>query len=354
MSFSASFLILAIVVIRALAIHKLPKVTFVVLWGVVICRLLIPFSLTSSFSIYGAFDRLNSLLPEQFSTSVTSLQHITTINQTLNPTEQAVKAISINPVFIVWFIGLIACALFLLIPHYRFRGVYKTALPIDNHFIAEWLRSHKITRPVQIRQLDRINAPLTYGILRPVILLPKVMYPTDEKQLKYVLTHEFAHIKRFDTLWKWLLAASLCVHWFNPMVWVMYVLANRDIELSCDEAVVCAFGATQKSSYALTLISMEERRSIYAPLCNNFSKNAIKERINAIMKLKKISIVGIAAALVLVIGVVIVLQRSVPISRKIIASKLRQHLYRIVQILIQRNCPATQKVSQMPKTSLNP
>lgn len=324
MSVSAAFLILAIVVIRALAIHKLPKITFVGLWGVAVFRLLIPFSIPSSFSLNTALDRLNGFLPEQSSAPAASLQHVTTIDQILNPAEPAATAATINPVLLVWGLGLMACALFFLITHFRGLHEYKTALPIENAFIAEWLLSHKMVRPVQIRQFDRIKAPLTYGVFRPVILLPKGMDWTDEKQLQYVLTHELTHIKRFDTIWKWLLAASLCIHWFNPLVWVMYVLANRDLELACDEAVVRASGAAQKSSYALTLISMEEKRSRYSPLCNNFSRNAIEERINAIMKLKKASLAGIVAALVLVAGMAAACATSGPNSNTISATPVAQ------------------------------
>ena len=194
----------------------------------------------------------------------------------------------------------------------RFRREYETALPIDTPFIAEWLQSHKMIRPVRIRQFDRITAPLTYGIFRPVILLPKGMDWSDEKQIQFVLEHEFTHIKRFDTAWKWLLAVSLWIHWFNPLVWGMYVFANRDMELSCDEAVVRTFGAAQKSSYARALIKLEERRSKYALLYNNFSKDAIKERIHAIMKLRNVSVAGIAAAVLLVIVAVIIFATSGP------------------------------------------
>jgi len=94
----------------------------------------------------------------------------------------------------------------------------------------------------------------------------------------------------------------------------MYVLANRDIELSCDEAVVRAFGANQKSAYALTLVRMEEKRSQQTLLCNNFSRNAIKERIDAIMKLKKASLTGIMAALALVIFAVTACATTGPIK----------------------------------------
>ena len=94
-----------------------------------------------------------------------------------------------------------------------------------------------------------ISSPLTYGILHPVILLPKKLDRNDQAALKYVLTHEYVHIRRFDAITKILFAAVLCIHWFNPLVWVMYVLANRDIELSCDAWVIRMMG--EKKSFLL-------------------------------------------------------------------------------------------------------
>lgn len=101
---------------------------------------------------------------------------------------------------------------------------------------------------------------------------------------------------------KLLFAFTLCAHWFNPFVWVMYVLANRDIELSCDETVVQEFGETMKSAYAMTLIGMEEKKNGITPLCNNFNKNAIEERIICIMKIKKVTRLSIITAIMLVVG----------------------------------------------------
>ncbi len=94
----------------------------------------------------------------------------------------------------------------------------------------------------------------------------------------------------------------LCAHWFNPLVWIMYVHANRDIELSCDEAVVRLFGESTKAAYARALISMEETRSGLTPLCNNFSKNAIEERITAIMKIKKTTVFSLIMTGFIVVG----------------------------------------------------
>ena len=132
----------------------------------------------------------------------------------------------------------------------------------------------------------------------------------DETGLQYILEHEFVHICRFDVIFKLLLLAAVCVHWFDPLVWVMYVLANRDIELSCDETVVHHFGSGTRASYAKVLIRMEETRSGFAPLCNHFSKNAMEERITAIMKTRKITVISLLLAAALVVGTVTVFATS--------------------------------------------
>ena len=137
---------------------------------------------------------------------------------------------------------------------------------------------------------------MTYGLFRPVILLPNNTDLDDKQQLEYILFHEYVHIRHCDTALKLLATAALCIHWFNPLVWVLYILFNRDIELACDEYVIRKFGADNRSAYARTLISMEERKSFIAPFCNNFSKNAIEERIVSIMKTKKSSAVALFAA----------------------------------------------------------
>ena len=107
----------------------------------------------------------------------------------------------------------------------------------------------------------------------------------NEKQLQYVLSHEYVHIYRYDTVTKLIVTLALCIHWFNPFVWVMYIIFNRDIELACDESVIRQFGEKSKSAYSLMLINMEATKSGLLPFCNNFSKNAIEERITAVMKI---------------------------------------------------------------------
>jgi len=307
MSFSAAILILVIIAVRALAIHKLPKMTFLILWGVALCRLTIPFSIPAQFSAYTIMNRITELV------STTSTQTITnnidifpgnnTVNSFENIMQQASIAFQLSLVSVIWFLGVLFCALVFMVTHLRCRREYANALPVDNDYIKKWLQEHQIQRTIQIRQSDRINAPMTYGILKPKILFPKNTEWQNEVSLRYILAHEFVHIKRFDALLKWILAASLCSHWFNPLVWIMYILANRDIEISCDETVIWAFGEKMKSVYALILIELEEKKISFLPLVNSFSKNSIEERINAIMNMKKISPAGIIKSLILVIVV---------------------------------------------------
>ena len=314
MSLSASVLIVAVVIIRALALHRLPKMTFLILWGVVVCRLLIPYSIPYRFSFYTGIDIIKRMFAENAITpsspaviaSGANTANIAAAGETIGiGASTATAAISLSPIEIAWSAGMCVCALLFIVAYLKCRREFKTSLPVDNEFVACWLREYPLRRPLQIRQSDRIQAPLTYGVFRPVILLPKTIDWTDETGLKVILTHEMTHIRRFDTLTKLVLAASVCVHWFNPFVWVMYVLANRDIELSCDETVVRTFGESMKSAYALTLIGWEERKSSLAPLISGFSKNAIEERITAIMKIKRFSMPVIIVAVLLVVSLTV-------------------------------------------------
>lgn len=299
MSVSASILIVAIVMIRALTLQKLPKKTFLVLWGVTVFRLLVPVSIPSPFSFYTGIDlfaqRTGGLSPAG-AASVPDPADLPGLGGSTGA-----AAASVSPSEIVWLAGMCACMLFFAAAYLKCRRAFGMSLPVENEITARWLREHPLRRPVQLRQSGRIKGPLTYGVFRPVILFPKKTDWTDETKLQYILAHESVHIRHFDALTKLMLTAAVCVHWFNPFVWMMYLLANRDIELSCDEAVVRIFGETAKSDYALTLIGLEEKKGRLAPFVSNFSKNAMEERIVSIMKMKKTSLAGMMLALALVV-----------------------------------------------------
>ena len=305
MSFSGAVFITAVVMIRAAAINKLPKKTFLVLWELVMVRLLIPFSIPSVFSVYTLVTHglSSAALPE-----VTTDYNIPAVEGVFAATggmEQPPADIlsSVSLWFIVWCSGMIPAALFFVISYLRCLMEFRTALPVRSHYVEKWLEQQTLKRPVLVRQSDRISTPLTYGIFRPVILMPKKTDWKNEKQLQYILTHEYVHIYRYDTVTKLLAACALCVHWFNPFVWVMYRLFNRDIELACDESVIRQFGEKSKSAYSLMLVNMEAAKSGLLPFCNNFSKNVVEERITAIMKMKKTSLFAICMAAMLIVGV---------------------------------------------------
>jgi len=308
MSLSASVLIFVIAVIRLFGINKLPKTTFRVFWGVALCRLLVPFSVPSPLSVYNAVDGVSGRFWPEARRATQPVEPI--VNSSARMTAsgsvqreammQATDSLTSIVPLAIWLTGAAVLAAYFVVTHWRGLKEYRTALPIHDRFLQQWLAEHPLRRTIRIRQSDKIASPLTYGIWRPVILLPKSLDYTDHARLRLILTHEMIHIKRFDTLAKWLLAAALCVHWFNPLVWVMYILASRDIELSCDEAVVRTFGEHAKSAYALTLIGMAEAGSGWAISHNHFSKNPVEERIVAIMKFKRANFWGVVLSFALV------------------------------------------------------
>lgn len=312
MSILAAVLIIMVLLIRLLAIKRLPRKTFLVLWGLVLFRLLIPVSIPLPFNVHTLLtvtDRAIGTMTDAMNRQITNPSwydapfYIPSVDGCVSGEAPAVATQNPSQVSIfvgIWAIGMIGLALFFIITHMRNRKEYKGSLPIENDYVNGWLKEQKLMRSLQVRYTDRINAPMTYGIWKPVILFPKTTDWTNEVQLQYILTHELTHIKRFDLLTKGLFAAALCVHWFNPLVWAMYILANRDIEFACDEAVVWTFGEESKSAYVLTLIGLEERKSGFPLLCNNFAKNAIDERIESIMKLKKRSAFGAILAVFMV------------------------------------------------------
>ena len=303
MSVAGGALILCIVVVRALAIHRLPKTTFLVLWMIAALRLLLPLSIPLPFNIHIGLDVFSDVVQELPSGNIAStLPGDSPPSYDIGTAVPSPATEHISTFEILWLVGVLLLAIYFSISYFRSMRKFRMSIPDNTPYIQNWLTAHQISRPLAVRSSDLISSPLTYGILHPVILLPKKLDRNDQAALKYVLTHEYVHIRRFDAITKILFAAVLCIHWFNPLVWVMYVLANRDIELSCDAWVIRMMGEKNRSSYALMLIKMEEKRSGMSALCSHLGKNAISERIEAIMKFKKTSILACAFALVLVVG----------------------------------------------------
>ena len=306
LSLSGGVFVLAIAAFRGLTLRRLPKGTFVALWWLAAARLLLPVELASRFSVYTLLEALG---PKSVPAVPDALPAPVVPAAPSVPAAPPVIAIPAQPAavpapapFPVWTalwltVGLLLAAWF-LIRYVRWRRRFREALPADCPGLETWFQ---LRRKVEVRVTDQIAAPLTYGLFRPVILLPKTMDFKDEEALTCVLAHERAHIRRLDGLLKLALTAALCLHWFNPSVWLLYVLGNRDMELRCDEAAVLALGEDSRERYALALIRLAENRNV--PLCGFAHRNGMEERIKAIMSIKKKSLLACFMALALVLGI---------------------------------------------------
>ena len=306
MSFLGTVIILLIVVLRAVLINRLPKKTFLILWWIALIRLLVPFSIKSVTSIYSLLQSIYSdINPVRTAQTTTFLPIHGNMPEIANGLSEAMvqRTESISILSVIWLAGLLLCFGFFAVSYIKCYREFRFSLPVENDILEAWKEKHPLKRSLSIRQTETIAAPLSYGVIRPVILMPKNTEWKNIYQLRYVLEHEYVHIRRLDMLTKLIMIAAVCIHWFNPLVWVMYILFNRDLELSCDKTVVRRFGMDIKSVYATALISMEEKKSGLTPLCNSFSKNAIEERIRAIMKIKKTSKFAVIISAVLVICV---------------------------------------------------
>lgn len=309
MSIAGAVMIVVIILIRALAINRLPKATFIILWMVALARLLVQFSVPSVFSIYSLFDSTTTNVTAQY-----SAENIESIAVATGTAPEAVQQIQhqIIPSAIenstfgltfVWMIGaVITLVCFGTAYVVCFRKLSK-AKDVSHPAINQWMNRHSGGKSISVRSSADITSPLTYGIFRPVIVLPDNMDPDNAEQLEYVLSHELTHILRFDLLKKLAVILAVCLHWFNPLVWVMFIIFNRDIELACDETVIFRTGHSSRKAYAMALIDMEEKRSLPGTLYTCFNRNAIEERIVAIMKIKRPTLVRLVVSAAIVVAV---------------------------------------------------
>lgn len=305
LSISGGLLIIGIMVVRTLSINRISKKFFVLLWDIVLLRLLLPFTVTFQFITTNLFTSVPKQIDQVIQQRVSDLPVIKGASAAYIPAGTGVSQQENIPVFqIIWLSGLITLSLFFIIAYYRDYRKLREALPIKhNIFLSHWMEEKQLKRKVVILLSDRVNTPVTYGIFSPKIILPRTMDLTDHKALRFVLEHELVHIKCHDNLWKIVALAALCIHWFNPIVWIMQILFNRDLELSCDEKVITSVGAEQRQEYALTLINLAGNKSGISFLHSSFGKNVIKERIVSIMKYKKTSIISIICVIVLITAV---------------------------------------------------
>jgi len=286
MSITASWLVLAIIALRFL-LKKAPKSMMVLLWALVGIRLLCPFSFESVFSLIPSAETI----PADIVYSDAPMIHsgIAALNSAVNPVISKALAPAVgqsaNPMqvisfiaSVVWIVGLAAMLLYTLISCLRIHRNVREAIPLEKGI---WL-------------CDHISAPFLFGTLHPRIYLPSDL---NEENRRYVIAHEQAHIARHDHWWKPLGFVLLSVYWFQPVLWIAYVLFCRDIEFACDEKVIKKMGEQSKKPYANALLQCSMPRKMVTACPVAFGEVGVKGRIKSVLHYRKPSFWILMAAL---------------------------------------------------------
>ena len=277
MSITAGWLILAVILLRAL-LKKAPKWVFCLLWGLVALRLVCPVSLESVLSLIPSRETIPGDIARQAAPSIHS--GISLVDKSLNPViaeklGPGEALTSANPLKVLiplgaalWAAGILILLIYAFISYIKLRRSVAAGLPLEKH----------------VYVCDQIKAPFILGFFRPRIYLPSSL---GGKTLKHVLAHELAHLRRRDHLWKPLGFLLLALHWFNPLCWLAYILLCRDIEGACDEKVIRDMDREQLADYSQALLDMSfpRRRIAACPLA--FGEVGVKERVKGILNYKK-------------------------------------------------------------------
>lgn len=318
MSISAGVLILLLTLIRGGKLLSISKRTIMLLWLVVLARLLLPGSLPMrrgiAVPVLGLLQRVCSM---HIGISKEAGEHVVSAAPkaaSLGAAEHMESSL-MQAALLLWLLGLAVMCIYFAYSYRKEYRLLSQALPLESVRLPAGIQvseayqtalrlSGMQIRKKRVRILihDRIKSPLVFGILRQNIVIPKSLLFLGQSQMQCILTHEMVHIRRHDNVWKLLSAAAVCVHWFNPAVWLMYVLFARDLELSCDEHVLSVYGSQGRKEYAQTLLALAKNQKGTALFCSGFLENPVKERIVAIMKYKKLTGIGVLCAVMLLAG----------------------------------------------------
>ena len=294
MSISAGWLVLAILALR-LILKKAPKWVNVLLWGIVAVRLICPFSIESALSLIPSTETISPEImmdwTPEISTGIAPLDRV--VNPVISTSFAPQGMASANPLQILipvaanlWLLGVLILLAYTAISYLSLRSKLRTAVILrDNIF-----------------QCETVSSPFVLGILKPRIYLP---YNMNGQNLHHVVAHEQAHIRRKDHWWKPLGFLLLTVYWFNPLMWVAYILLCRDIELACDEKVIAELGNEQRADYTQALVSCAVNRRMIAACPLAFGEVGVKDRIKSIMNYRKPTFWIIVTALVVCVVVAV-------------------------------------------------
>lgn len=304
LSISASWLILAVLVLR-IVLKKAPKWVMPLLWGVVALRLVCLFSIESALSLIPSAETIPSEIVTETREPV--LYEQATLDIVTNPTLPSAAEVPVgvsrqqaqvdfNIYSILWLAGMAALLVHALVSAGKLKRKLATAILLrDNIYESEF-----------------VDSPFVFGVVKPNIYLPMHM---DEGTAAYVIAHEHAHLARRDHWWKVLGYLVLALHWFNPLVWVAYILFCRDIELACDEKVVRGLDGAARADYSQALLSCAAPKRAVAACPLAFGEGNIKTRVKSALHYKKPAF-WVAAAAVLAVVIVAVCFLTNPRSER--------------------------------------
>lgn len=304
LSISASWLILAVLVLRVV-LKKAPKWVMPLLWGVVALRLVCLFSIESALSLIPSAETIPSEIVTETREPV--LYEQATLDIVTNPTLPSAAEVPVgvsrqqaqvdfNIYSVLWLAGMAALLVHALVSAGRLKRKLATAILLrDNIYESEF-----------------VDSPFVFGVVKPNIYLPMHM---DEGTAAYVIAHECAHLARRDHWWKVLGYLVLALHWFNPLVWVAYILFCRDIELACDEKVVKGLDGAARADYSQALLSCAAPGRAVAACPLAFGEGNIKMRVKSALHYKKPAF-WVAAAAVLAVVIVAVCFLTNPRSER--------------------------------------
>lgn len=302
-SISASWLVLAVLLAR-LVLKRAPKWAHVLLWGIVGVRLIFPFSLESALSLIPSAETISpTILTDDIHRVYTGFP---TLNQSINPvlsqaatstTDTAPNLLEIwLPVLaVLWFFGAAALLGWSAVSYLRLRRRVDTAVRLEDN----------------LYQSEAVLSPFVLGLVHPRIYLP---FYLDQDTMEHVVSHERAHIQRRDHWWKLLAFVLLSVYWFNPLLWLAYLLLCRDIELACDEKVVRGMEPQQRADYSQALLSCSVRRPAIAACPLAFGEVGVKQRVKSVLRYQRPTVLAVSASLVVcaIVGVCFLTDPPIP------------------------------------------
>ncbi|MGN0083537.1 MAG: M56 family metallopeptidase [Bacteroides fragilis] len=276
MSISASWIVLVIFILRLL-LRKAPKWIMVLLWCIVALRLICPFSIESSMSLIPSTETIN---PEiSVNKTLVIAIGIPIVDNTINPIIRSsiptASDAGASPLQIwipilamIWVVGILLLLAYTVISFQRVKKKIETAVLLRDN----------------IYQSETVIFPFVFGIIKPNIYLP---FNMKEHEMEHAIVHEQAHIRRKDYLWKPFGFLILTIHWFNPIIWLGYMLLCRDIELACDEKVVKEMNTVQRADYSQALLTYSVRRRIGTTRFLAFGEVGVKDRVKSVLNYKK-------------------------------------------------------------------